>query len=381
VSEVIREFWLGRLRSTWKRVPIVWLSGVRRVGKTSLVRQLRDAAYLNCDLPSVIERAADPERLLASVREPILVLDEVHQLPDPSRLLKIAADTKPRLRVCATGSSTLAATRKFRDTLTGRKQVVHLTPVLAEELAAFGIADMMRRLLHGGLPALLLAEAPAAEVYSEWLDSYFARDVQELFQIGKRSAFLRLVELLLRQSGSLCEVTALARACELSRPTVMTYLDALQITHVVRLVRPYHGEGRQEILRQPKAYAFDTGFIAHARGWSELHTEDCGLLWEHIVLDSLCSRAGWPEARFWRDKAGREVDFILPRGRGAADAIECKWSAQAFSPKALAAFRALHPKGRNFLVVPGPRSAFDRRFGDLEVTTTDLAGLVAALES
>ncbi|MFI5308333.1 MAG: ATP-binding protein [Polyangiales bacterium] len=379
MAEVVREFWLERLHATWKRVPIVWLSGVRRVGKTSLARQLRDATYLNCDLPSVVERAADPERLLASVREPILVLDEVHQLPDPSRLLKIAADTKPRLRVCATGSSTLAATRKFRDTLTGRKQTVHLTPVLAEELAAFGVADMQRRLLHGGLPALLLASPPAAEIYSEWLDSYFARDVQELFQIGKRSAFLRLVELLLRQSGSLCEVTALARACELSRPTVMTYLDALQITHVVRLVRPYHGEGRQEILRQPKVYAFDTGFIAHARGWSELHAEDCGLLWEHVVLDTLCSRSGWPEAHFWRDKGGRKVDFVLPRGRSAADAIECKWSAQAFSPKALSAFRALHPKGRNFVVVPGPKSAFDRSFGEITVTITDLAGLVAAL--
>ena len=380
MGSVARSFWLERLERVWKRVPIVWLSGVRRVGKTSLVRQIPKALYLNCDLPSVAERAADPEQLLSTVRQPTLVLDEIHQLPDPSRLLKIAADTRPGLRVCATGSSTLAATKKFRDSLTGRKQVVHLVPVLVEELPAFGIADIRRRLLHGGLPALLLEDEPDAETYSEWLDSFFARDVQELFRVEKRAAFLRMVELLLRQSGGLCEVTSLARACELSRPTVMTYLDALQITHVIRLLRPYHGEGRQELLRQPKVYAFDTGFVAHARGWNDLRTEDCGLLWEHLVLDSLLSRPSPPEAHFWRDKSGREVDFVLARGRGVADAIECKWSAKAFSPKALAAFRALHPKGRNFLVVPGPKEPFVLRVGELSVTVTDLSGMVAALE-
>ncbi len=380
MSDISRPFWLARLEAAWRQAPIVWLSGVRRVGKTSLARQLRGAEYLNCDLPSVVERAADPEQLLASVRAPTLVLDEVHQLPDPSRLLKIAADTKPALRVLATGSSTLAATQKFRDSLTGRKRVVHLPPVLAQELPAFGITDLRQRLLHGGLPAVLRDPAPSPEHYSEWLDSYFARDVQELFRVEKRSAFLRLLQLLLRQSGGLCEITTLARACELSRPTVMSYLDALQITHVVRLLRPYHGDGRQELLRQPKVYAFDTGFVAHARGFTDLRTEDCGLLWEHVVLETLGSRAALPDAHYWRDKLGREVDFVLPRGRGAADAIECKWTAASFSPKSLAAFRALHPKGKNFLVVPGPKQAQAKSYGGITVTLTDLAGLMAELD-
>lgn len=71
-----------------------------------------------------------------------MVFDEVHQLPDPSRLLKIGADAFPHLRILATGSSTLAATTKFRDALTGRKRVVELVPVLHEELPAFGVGDL-----------------------------------------------------------------------------------------------------------------------------------------------------------------------------------------------------------------------------------------------
>jgi hypothetical protein len=72
------------------------------------------------------------------LKKRFVVFDEVHPLPVPSRLLKIGADAFPHLRILATGSSTLEATTKFRDALTGRKRVVELVPVLYEELPAFG---------------------------------------------------------------------------------------------------------------------------------------------------------------------------------------------------------------------------------------------------
>ena len=60
----------------------------------------------------------DPE-FFRSVKQRFVVLDEVHQLPDPSRLLKIAADEFSRLKILATGSSPLAATGRCRDSPTG----------------------------------------------------------------------------------------------------------------------------------------------------------------------------------------------------------------------------------------------------------------------
>ena len=147
-----RPFWNERLTAAWKQASIVWLTGPRRVGKTVLAQSLRDAEFLNCDLPSVAERLADPESFYRSVKKRFVVFDEVHQLADPSRLLKIGADGFSDLKILATGSSTLAATQKFRDSLTGRKRVVEFVPVLYEELSAFGITDVRERLLRGGLP-------------------------------------------------------------------------------------------------------------------------------------------------------------------------------------------------------------------------------------
>jgi predicted AAA+ superfamily ATPase len=361
-----RTLWSARLAAAWRQAPIVWLTGVRRTGKTVLARSVSDATFLNCDLPSVAERLRDPESFLASLQHPVVVLDEVHQLPDPSRVLKIAADAFPRLKVLATGSSTLAATAKFRDSLTGRKRSVELVPVLAEELPAFGVSDLSVRLLRGGLPPALLAEKHQPEFYAEWIDSYFARDIQELFRLGKRDAFLKLLELVLRQSGGLLDITTLAKHSGVTRPTVMAWLDIFQITHTAHLLRPYAEGGRREILAQPKFYGFDTGFVCHARGWDQVRPEDAGLLWEHLVLDALLSL---PVAKiqFWRDKQQREVDFVIPRGRATVDTIECKWNAAAFETRSLAAFREDYPRGRNYVVSPQITAPYTRKAGGLEI--------------
>ncbi len=372
---ISRPFWLGRIEECWRKAPIVWLSGVRRSGKTTLCRELGDTEFLNCDLPSSQRLLADPEAFFRSLSKSRLVLDEVHQLPDPSRLLKIGADAFPHLKILATGSSTLAATKKFRDSLTGRKRNLHLVPVRHDELPAFGIADLRHRLLRGGLPQPLLAAEYDAGFYAEWLDSYFARDVQELFRVEKRGGFLKLVESVLRLSGGQMEASRLCGLCGLSRPTVQTYLEVMELTHVAAFIRPYSGGGKRELVRQPKVYGFDTGFVAFARGWTQLRPEDCGLLWEHIVLERLLSDPAEREVMYWRDKDQHEIDFVLPAGRGVVDAIECKWDADRFDPKNLRVFRALHPEGKNIVLATNVTTPFTREAGGLSVTFTGLDGL------
>ena len=81
--------------------------------------------------------------------------------------------------------------------------------------------------------------------------------------------------------------------------------------------------------------------------------------------------------RYWRDKQGREVDFVLAHRRDEVDVIECKWNSDAFNAAALAVFRSYYPKGRNYLVSPSGATAYTKRFGSLEVrlcTPSELGG-------
>jgi hypothetical protein len=363
-----RPFWLQRIEQAWAEAPIAWLCGVRRCGKTTLAESIgpERVMYVNCDLPVTQELVRDPQLFFRSCDKPVVVFDEIHQLKDPTRLLKIGADLFPHLKILATGSSTLAAGSKFRDTLTGRKRTIHLVPVLWNELPAFGVT-VQRRLFHGGLPQALLSATKKPSLYREWLDSFFARDIQRLFGFRDMNRFNALFEYILRQSGGQLEVTRTATALGITRPTVESHLSALEITNAVTLVRPFHGGGQGEIVKMPKLYGFDTGFVSFARGWDPLRPEDFGLLWEHLVLEHF--QAAYPDTqlRYWRDKGGREIDFVLARNRDEVDAIECKWDPAAFDPTPLRMFRAFYPRGRNYLLTPSGVPAYMKEYGGIEV--------------
>ena len=372
-----RPYWIERIQSAWQKRPIVWLAGVRRVGKTTLARMFPNAVFLNCDLPSEVRRLEDPELFFRTQpQKSFIVLDEVHRLPDPSRTLKIAADAFPGLRILATGSSTLAATRKFRDTLTGRKVILHLLPVLWTECReAFGILDLDCRLLHGGLPEPLLSAKKDDTFFAEWMDSFYARDIQELFGIRERTGFLNLLRVMLRQSGGLVDYSALSRECDISRPTIKSYLEAMSVACALFALPPFHGGGRRELVRRPKVYGFDTGFVTFVRGWRNIREEDRGLLWEHLALDILRIATDGQGLFYWRDKSGREVDFVVRHGR-EADVVECKINQDRFDPGALTVFRHLYPNGRNYLLCPDVREPYNRRFGPLILRVTDARSLM-----
>lgn len=120
----------------------------------------------------------------------------------------------------------------------------------------------------------------------------------------------------MRWSGGQVDYTRLSRSTELSRPTVKSYLEALQVAHAIHLLRPFRGGSAGEIVSRPKCYAFDTGFVTFERGWTRIREDDRGILWEHLVLDSLRFRHPDEDIFYWRDKSGREVDFVVRRTEG-----------------------------------------------------------------
>jgi predicted AAA+ superfamily ATPase len=376
---VRREWWQTKLENAWKERSIVWLSGVRRAGKTLLCQSLPDTDYFDCELPRTRRLLDDPEDFLGQHRGRRVILDEIHRLSNPSELLKIAADHYPDTKVIATGSSTLGASRKFRDTLAGRKAEVWLTPMTGEDLSAFKKLDLRHRMLHGGLPPFFLAPSIPEPAFQEWMDAYWAKDIQTLFRLERRHSFERFAELLFAQSGGLFEATRFTRACEVSRQTIMNYLAVLENTYLVHVIRPYSTHRTTEIVAAPKLYAFDTGFACYYRGWTSLRQEDLGLLWEHLVLNELQAHLQTRRIGYWRDKRGHEIDFVLAQRGKAPLALECKWSADDVDLTNLKAFALRYPKADLRVVAQDVDRAYQRRTDAFTVTYCGIKTLLASL--
>jgi predicted AAA+ superfamily ATPase len=376
---VNRRFWHNLIEKAWEWRTVIWLAGVRRSGKTCLAQSLDKVEYFDCELPRTRLMLEDPEGFWEGLKGKRAVLDEVHRLDNPSQALKIAADHYPSVRVLATGSSTLGASSKFRDTLAGRKTNLWLTPMTASDMDDFGNADLKHRFLRGGLPPFFLADSLSERSVQEWMDAYWAKDILELFRLERRSAFQKLAELLMIQSGGMFDAQKLARACAVSQPTIANYLSVLEETFVVHVLRPFHTNPQREIVSAPKVYGFDTGFVCAYRGWTSLRDKDLGELWEHFVLNEIHAAVQGRAVGYWRDKQKHEIDFIWsPPGRPPLT-IECKWTAGAYDASNLRSFRGLHPDGDNVVVAHDVSRPYKRTFRGLAVHFEGLPGLIRRL--
>ena len=376
---VRRTHWIAAIERLWEEKTVVWLKGVRRAGKTFLCQSLANVEYFDCELPSTRQQLTDPERFLSNVGERRVVLDEIHRLRDPSELLKIAADYHPETRIVATGSSSLGASRRFRDTLTDRKRDLWLTPMLLQDEREFGQRGLEHRFQYGGLPPFYLSSSPPEHGFQEWIDSFWARDIQEHFRVRQRSSFLRFLELLFAVSGGIFEATRFAAQCEISRNVVREYLQVLEETMVVTVVRPLSTRRTTEVVAAPKVYGFDTGFASHFKGWARLHDEDRGLLWEHYVLNEYLGSTGSRRVFYWRDRRGHEIDFVFATHNRPPVAVECKWRAEGFNPRNILAFRTRYPEGANYVVNADPGHSEVRDYNGVNVRFVGLSELVPSI--
>jgi predicted AAA+ superfamily ATPase len=377
-----RNFWINKIKEAWRQKSIIWLNGVRRAGKTTLVKSLdEDLEYYDCELNrirKIIE--SDFQGFLEShdVKK-ILVLDEIHKLENPAELLKIAADYFPKIKIIATGSSTLAASKKFKDTLTDRKRTIYISPMTMSDLEDFDSRiNFNKRFLQGGLPPFYLQEDYQESSYQDWIESYWAKDIQELYRIESKAAFEKFIELIFVQSGGIFEASSFSAPCKVSSPTISNYLKVLEDTFVAHVLRPVSKNKNQEIVSAPKVYGFDTGFISYFNGYSDIRDKDRGYMWEHFVLNELKAQMQNQEINYWRDKQKREVDFVIKkRGKQKLIAIECKWSSSNFEFNNLVAFRKIHTEGVNFLVANDVDKSYKIKGpGDLLLNVVSLKQLI-----
>lgn len=374
-----RQFWLNKIKDRLQQRSVLWLSGVRRVGKTMLCQSIPEIEYFDCELPRVRTMLEDPQSFLEDMKGRTIILDDIHRLANPSEILKIAADHYPDIKIVATGSSTLGVSAKFKDTLTGRKHELWLTPMNSEDLIDFDQPELSHRFIRGGLPPFFLAASFPERDVQEWMEAYWAKDIQELFRLERRHSFLKFAELLMIQSGGIFEAASFARPCEVSRTTISNYLAVLEATFVIHVIRPFSSYRQTEIISAPRVYAFDTGFMCYYRGWQTLRQDDYGTLWEHYVLNELHAQTQSRKIMYWRDKRGHEIDFILTKRQSEPVAIECKWKAADFDATNIKSFRRQYPEGSNFVVSSDIKKSFSRSYDNVHVRFVSLTELIKTL--
>ena len=367
------------------------ITGMRRTGKTTslrwLLEQIPSDNKIYLDLERLDQRAVFQEsnydlvldflrnRGLDVNRPMTAALDEIQYVPNLPSVVKYLHDTYA-IKFLLTGSSSFYLKNHFTESLAGRKVVFELFPLTFGEFLDFRGVSYRRRedfagmrfdpyeferlkslydeyLLYGGLPDVALETRPNArlDLLNDIFSSYINMDVRALADFQKIGELQQLLRVLALRIGNKLDITKLASTVGISRPTVMQYLDFLEMTYVIRRVPAYAGGDKPSALGR-KLYFCDNGIASILARLSE------GALFENAVHNQL---RGYGELSYLSKGNEYEIDFILRRQRAAnvsPVALEAKYQPILSDDQKLKRLAEKHGFSESWLVGKYPAPGF-----------------------
>jgi predicted AAA+ superfamily ATPase len=355
------------VESALTRQAAVALIGPRQVGKTTLaflIKEQRSCLYLDLENPADRQKLSEPTLLFAQYENELVILDEIHRVPDLFPVLRGIIDLGRRQekrygRFLLLGSASIDLLRQSGESLAGRIAYVDMGPFDVLEVV-HDSKDLIQLWVRGGFPDSYLApdDGDSLALRQDFIRTYLERDVSLFGPRLPAETLRRLWTMLAHGQGSLLNASRLASNLALSAQTVTRYIDLLVDLLLVRRLTPFHANTKKRLVKAPKVYVRDTGLL-HALLGIETYNDLAGhpvigASWEGLVIENLLSISSpRTSATFYRTSAGAEIDLILQFPNAKRWAIEMK---NSLTPSLERGFYSacddVRPD-RSFVVYPG----------------------------
>ena len=365
---MIRRHVHSTVKEALGRQAVVALIGPRQVGKTTLALEVTgktDALYLDLETRTDRAKLADPALFLKPYEDRLVILDEIHRVPELFSELRGLIDQGKRRgrrtgRFLILGSASIGLLRQSRESLAGRIEYVELNPLNVLEVG--GDDDSLNSLrVRGGFPDSFLArdDSDSLAFRRNFIRTCLERDVPQFGRRIPAETLERLWTMLAHSQGTLLNASKLASGLSVSAPTVTGYIDLLVDLLLVRRLRPFYANVRKRLVKSPKVYVRDSVVVHALLGIMDHNSlaghPVVGASWEGFVIENLLSAvSAATKASFYRTSAGAEVDLVLelPGSRGPW-AIEIKHSLSASLSRGFRnALEDIKPE-RSFVVTAG----------------------------
>lgn len=328
-----REEQLRTLQRLLRTNPVVALLGARQVGKTTLARQIVQrrsrSHYFDLESSADLARLSDPLLALEPLRG-LVVLDEIQRRPELFPTMRVLADRRPLpARFLVLGSASPDLLRQSSESLAGRV-AYHELPCLSLSETGPGRIDLLW--LRGGFPRAFTARSHAES--DRWRRNFVAtfldRDLPGLGIAVPATTMERFWTMLAHYHAQVWNGSELGRAFGVSHHAVRRYLDTLEATFMVRVLKPWRTNLGKRQVKSPKVYIRDSGLLhrlldVRDRVALERHPK-VGASWEGFVIENVIRAIGAEPGRcyFWAAHAGPEIDLVVQTGAGRLRGYEIK---------------------------------------------------------
>jgi hypothetical protein len=320
------------------RQAAVGLIGPRQVGKTTLALRIADdtqSLYLDLEDRADREKLSDPALFLGQYEDSLVILDEIHRVPELFQQLRGIIDKgrrrgKGRGRFLLLGSASIDMLRQSGESLAGRIAYVDMGPFDTLEVA--NVEKSLGGLwVRGGYPESFLAadDDESLAMRKDFIRTYLERDVPMFGPRLPAETMGRLWTMLAHNHGTLLNASRLAASLSVSAQTLTRYIDLLADLLLVRRLQPYHANVQKRLVKSPKVYVRDSGLLHALLDIGDFNVLNghpvVGASWEGFVIENLLAVApARTHASFYRTSAGAEIDLLLELPRGQRWAVEVK---------------------------------------------------------
>ena len=318
------------------------LTGMRRTGKTTLVKQLIEISPIRQKIYFDLERIDNRElfseknydniilaltqRGIIFSEKVLIAIDEIQLVPNLPSVIKYLYDTYD-IKFLLTGSSSYYLKNRFNESLAGRKKIFDIYPLTFNELLRFKGIEMRRLaefseqpfmaaiyeqlknyydeyINYGGFPEVVLTDKirDKTDLIQDILSSYINLDIASISDFKKSSDCYKLIKLLAVRIGTKLDISKLTNFTSLSRAAVENYLELFEQSYLIRTIPVTSNSPDREIVKAKKIYFLDNGIAAVS---AELSS---GSKFENAVFNQLNH---YGDISYYQLKTGNEIDFIL----------------------------------------------------------------------
>lgn len=326
------------------KVKMVFISGPRQTGKTTLAKRLLTSQGRDLATSYFTWDSSSDRRQLMAERLPekpgMVVFDEIHKYTRWRQLVKGFFDKSGKLYpILVTGSARLDLYRRGGDSLQGRYHHHRLHPFTVAEVGGPAEKALKSLMTLGGFPEPFLSQSETRA--RRWSRDYASRlireDLASIERVSELALLERLVDRLPDLVGSPLSLNALREDLQVSQPTVARWMDILERLFAFFRLSPFGSPKIRAVKKEQKHYHYD---------WTVV--KDPGLRFENLVAAHLLKWCHWREdshgenveLRYFRDTDKREVDFVLMKDKKPTHFIECKLS----DPKTTLPMKYLHER-------------------------------------
>jgi predicted AAA+ superfamily ATPase len=335
---------------------VVFISGPRQVGKTTLAKMVHPSSYDYLNYDYADHRLVIKEKSWDRKKH-VIILDEIHKMKNWKAWLKGIVDVEsspPHFLV--TGSARLEVARKVGDSMAGRFLSHRLHPFDLKELKQkFPLDTLFTRLMNvGGFPEPFLLNDQRE--YRRWrrshLDVILRQDLIDMFSVQDIQSIETLIALLRRRVGSTVSYAHLAQDLEKDASTIKRWLTHLENLYIIFRVTPYSRNVARSLLKEPKYYFYDIASVESGDGQKLENLVACALIKEiHFVEDVLGDSLA---LHFLRTKDGKEIDFLVAKNDSPLIMVEVKARDENISPHFFH-FSKFLPVGQKIQLVLNPK--------------------------